>query len=709
MSETGEIVTREDVGKPTGTSQYWQLELGAAHKREKTWREERAPKVVERFRDERDKADATMTVKTNILWSNTEILKSAIISESPSPDVRRRFMTSDKVGRNAALIIERSLSYCADAYDMDRTIECVVDDVLLPGRGVAWVVYEPTLTESDDIAYQEVRTDYVYWEDYREGHARTWALMPWVARRHTMTRDELEEAFPKHGEKVALTREIDGGPSDDKADVLKRADVWEIWDKGKRERVWVAEGYDTILRTDEDPYTLKDFFPCPEPVYAISNTKNRVPLPLYSQYQDQAKELDRISDRINNLVEQLKWRGVYDAAEGQNAGLKGLATSGDGTFIGVSNWAQFQSKGGLSGVFEAQEHKDLIEAVQALFIQREQLMNTIFQITGISDIVRGATDARETKGAQQLKSQFASLRIQRLFKRLNRFVRDLFRIKGEIIAEHFTQGRLAEMTQVDLPSRQEVEQQFAQAVAQGVQQLQQAVAQNPQGAQQAIQQGQQALSQLQAEKAETVTWEDVLEVLRSDDRRANKIDIETDQTAFQDAQAEKEARLEFVGAMTSMLETMFPAIQANPSIAPFGKELVLFAARSFKVGRVLEETLEDAFDQIQKQPQQPAPDPAVMKAEADIKALQAKVQIEGQKAQMDAQMKQQEQAGDMQMRQQEHAMDMESKRLELAYDAAAHRQDMQQDAEKAEQDRAIAETRARAQAEAARNRPQRAN
>jgi hypothetical protein len=161
--------------------------------------------------------------------------------------------------------------------------------------------------------------------------------------------------------------------------------------------------------------------------------------------------------------------------------------------------------------------------------------------------------------------------------------------------------------------------------------------------------------------------------------------------------------------MTSMLETMFPAIQANPSIAPFGKELVLFAARSFKVGRVLEESLEDAFDQIQKQPQQPAPDPAVIKAQAEIKALEAKVQIEMQKAQGDMQMKQQEQQGELQMRQQEHAMDMEGKRLELAYDAAAHAQDMQQDAEKAEQDRAIAETRARAQAEAARNRPQRAN
>lgn len=668
MSDSGDIVTREEAEAPAGSSQYWQLELAAAHKRERVWREERAPKVVERFRDERHRTPGAATVKTNILWSNTEILKSAVIAESAAPDVRRRFGSADAAGRNAALVIERALSWCAEACDMDRAIEAAVDDVLLPGRGCAWVAYEPALAAGEDgeetVVGQDVATQYVYWEDYREGHARTWADMPWVARRHLMTRDELVEAFPEHGARVALTPASAGTGMDD---VVMRGEVWEIWDRQRRERVWIAEGYLQILRTDEDPYGLRDFFPCPEPVYAIHNTWNRVPLPLYSQYQDQAAELDRLSDRINNLVEQIKWRGVYDGSEGQNAGLKELASAPDGHFEAVQNWGQFQAKGGLSGVIEAQENKDLVGAVQALFAQREQLMNTIFQITGISDIVRGATDARETKGAQQLKSQFASLRIQRLFKRINRFIRDLFRIKGELIAEHFGQERLAEITQVELPTRAEVRASVQSRIAQGVRQAQAALAQNPERAREVMGQAQQALQALQREVAQTVTWEDVLEVLRSDDKRANKIDIETDQTAFQDAQAEKEARLEFVGVITGLLQQIVPGIEANPSIAPLGKELVLFAARSFKVGRVLEETLEDAFDRIRQTPApQSPPDPAILEAQAEIEALQAKARIEAQAAQ-----------GEMQMKAQGHAQDLEFQRQkgrqELALAAAEWR------------------------------------
>ena len=40
----------------------------------------------------------------------------------------------------------------------------------------------------EDITRQDIFLQYVYWKDYREGDARTWEDVPWVAYRHLMTR-----------------------------------------------------------------------------------------------------------------------------------------------------------------------------------------------------------------------------------------------------------------------------------------------------------------------------------------------------------------------------------------------------------------------------------------------------------------------------------------------------------------------------------------
>jgi hypothetical protein len=62
---------------------------------------------------------------------------------------------------------------------------------------------------------------------------------------------------------------------------------------------------------------------------------------------------------------------------------------------------------------------------------------TIYEVTGISDIVRGASKANETATAQQIKGQWAGLRISTRQKRFADFARDLIRLKAEVIAERF--------------------------------------------------------------------------------------------------------------------------------------------------------------------------------------------------------------------------------------------------------------------------------
>lgn len=677
---------REDVDNKPQSAKFWLGEVAAAGKRDDAWLK-RAAKVVDRFRDERALEDRAER-RANILWSNTEILKAALFQGVGNPDVRRRFPkkgADDKAARTAALALERGLSYCADAYDADSPIENAVEDMLLPGRGSGWVVYDADVDdESEEITREEVRIEYVYYQDFRHSAGRTWRDVWWVARCHHYSRDELRQYFPEHADKIKLEVTIAGHDyrkkSKEEEDTFKRAAVWEIWDKSKRERVYIAENYQFILRRDEDPYRLQNFFPCPEPLYSVKTTRSLEPIPEYTLYRDQAQELDQITTRLYKLVDALKRRGVYDAgSDGAENTLANIAHAADNEFLPYKNFAALMEKGGLKGAFQTEDLTPIIAVVQSLYEQRATLIQTIYEITGISDVIRGASDPNETATAQRIKGQFGSLRLQKRQQKVHRFIRELFRMKAEIMAEHFTREHLVEMTGIDMPLQAEKAQ--AQQILQMAQQAQQA-AQAAQQAQQAQQQqgGPQALPapqqppqnalvpqqpmpqippQMLAEAQRVIklpSWEEVSGILRSDERRGYKIDIETDATNRLNADDEKQQRIEFLGTMQQFMQASVPMVMQMPTMAPLVKETAMFTMRAFKIGRTLEEAFEEAFDQLANQaPPQPQPDPEqVAKAEH----IKQQMQIEQERFGIERDKHQ----ADMQFRQ----VELQGKQMELA-------------------------------------------
>lgn len=728
------------------SAKFWHSELEAAEKRDRKWHK-RADKVVARYRDERESEDSTER-RTNILWSNTEVLKSVLYQGIGNPDVRRRFPRKgkeEKAARQASIVLEHSLSYCADSYDSSGQIECAVEDMLLPGLGQCWVVYDAEVEEepaSDDseaadetvatgINDQSVRFEHVYWKDYRTSAGRKESDIWWKARRHQYSRDELKTYFPKDGDKIPLDAAIVDRPTDcaEEDDTFKRANVWEIWDKTKRQRVYVAEGYPTILRVDDDPYQLRNFFPCPEPLYSVKTTSSLIPVPEYTLYQDQAEELDRITTRLYKLIEALKRRGVYDASvDGAENQLSGLAGADDNEFLPYKGFAMLAEKGGLKGVFATEDLKPIIEVVKGLFEQRAALVQTIYEVTGISDVIRGASDPNETATAQRIKGQFGSLRIQKRQKKVQTFIRDLFRIKAEIIAEHFEREKLEEMSGVEMPLQAQVEQ-AQQTLAMLEQQKQ--MAQQPQPGVEAMganggppldgatmpqmagmapqmppmpQLSDEQLAELES-TAKAVSWEDISSILRSDNRRGYKVDIETDATVNTDEQMEKQNRIEFLSTMQGFLERAVPAAMQMPEIAPLMKELGIFAVKSFKVGRQLEEAFDDFFDQVSKRPPpQPQSDPvaeakaeqiktqtglAVEKAKGDAQVNQVKTQATVVKAQTDMAKAQFEMAAAREEREferEERIEQREADREQRQFDLIARAEDRQMDqAERAQQ------------------------
>ena len=74
----------------------------------------------------------------SMLWANTEVLKPSIYAGPCSPGVAP-LQDKDPVGRTAAELLERSATFEVERRDLDACLHHVRDDLLLPGRGVAWV------------------------------------------------------------------------------------------------------------------------------------------------------------------------------------------------------------------------------------------------------------------------------------------------------------------------------------------------------------------------------------------------------------------------------------------------------------------------------------------------------------------------------------------------------------------------------------------
>lgn len=573
-------------------------------------------KIVRRYRDDRGTDGFDYIQKRfNILWSNVQTMLPALYGRTPRAQVERRYKDQDPVGRTAAQILERALQYEIDHYgDFDASNKAAVLDRLLPGRGVVWVRFEtkevegPEVTESEgeeamepSEEYECTPTDYVYWEDFRCSPARCWDEVTWVARRVYMTRDDLVKRFGEEAKDVPLTHEPIGlnelenqGASQGEIDAQKKAQVWEIWSKPEKMVYWVAEEYSRILDKKDDPYGLDNFWPCPRPLFATQTTDTIVPVADYLLYQDQADELDRVTGRIGQLVEACKVVGIYDSS--QAAVQRMLSEGTNNTMIPCDTWAAFGEKGGMKGVVDWLPLDMVLKALNEMYMAREQTKQVIYEITGLSDIIRGASIASETATAQQIKSQYASLRLKRLQNDVAMFTSEILRIKAQLMADLYRPEVLIQMSGI-----------------------------------------------MGTEDAQYA--QDAVMLLKQEPSRSFRIEVATDSLVEMDEQAEKQSRVEFLQAAGGFMQQALPVVQASPAMGPLVAEMLLFGVRAFKAGRPLENAFDTAMAQMQ-QPQEQKPDPEMAKVEAQTQAEQAKLQGQA----MIEQFKQQQETQREQMR-----------------------------------------------------------
>lgn len=589
---------------------FWQGEIDKAKKRYRNFWSS-GDTVVDTYRMQKaDEVEVASKDKYNILFSSTETIRPNLYAQTPVVRVKLRNRdTENPTVRIGARMLEGCLAYVLDEEDFDEVMENVVEDLLLPGLGTAWVRYEPQFGKSEGqevLLDEHVRIDYVYWQDFLTGLSRGWKPVPWVAKRVWKDKRECVALFgaEKANKLEYCARENTGRDGDNNGET---AEIWEIWDKRDRMVHWYCESYPgDLLDSKPDPLKLKNFFPCPRPLRAISNTRTLVPRAYYSQYKSQAETLNTMTRRIRLLGEALKVVGLYNAAEAKLANALNPGTGN--TMIAVDQWAMFAQAGGIKGNVEWLPIEQIAQTLIQLQQAREVAKNEIYEITGFSDIIRGVSKASETLGAQNIKQNWAGARVKKAQKEVQRFARDIIAIAGEIIAEHCDPATIAKFSAVDIPDPESI------------------------------------LPGSPAEE-QMLAFEQAVDFIRNESRRVSTINIETDSTILADEEAERKDRMDFLGAAGAFLQQAVPAMQSTPELGPLLGAMLMFTIRTFPSSR----SIEEEFEKVQKvlankpaPPQESDPNGHAAKAQAAQAVAGIKAQADQQRAQTDQQTRQSE-------------------------------------------------------------------
>lgn len=651
----------------------------------------RAENIDKLYADLDRQSNITRDREFAMFWANIQVLGPSIYARQPVPVVVPRFKDRKAVPRMASEMLERCAVVLFEMEDIDHVMRLIRDDLAIQSRGVPWVRYEVKDGKKRVCIEHKDRCDFLH------EPARNWKEVGWVAGAAYMDEESGVERFGEvFKEATFKTRKEakDRGAAPD----TEQACVWEIWSKTENKVVWVAEGCDTILDESKPHLQLEGFFPCPRPAYGTTQRRSLIPVPDYAFYKDQLEEINELTARISALAEAVKVRGFYPQGAGEigdaiDAALKSVDNRQ--IMIPISGFAAFGNSSAKDTIIWLPIDM-IVTTIASLVELRRQLIDDVYQITGLSDIMRGATDANETLGAQKLKSQYGNVRIRDKQAELVRVARDVTRIAVEIMAENYSPKDLLDMSQMDIPTEADIEEEITALVDQAEAQVQQAL-QNPEMAQQAQQNpqmAQQMLSQLEQqtqakaqELREKPTVEKIMALLREQRLRPFVLDIETDSTIQPDEDAEKQRRAEFLTAMNGTMASLASLVTEMPGSAQFAGEVLKFALAPYRVGRELEQAVDDFIDQLGQSQQGQKEDPEAIKAKAEADKMKAeteqsmtefKAKMEETQTRLAAD--QQKAQTDIEAKQSESALKLEEMRNAAAERAEKHRQDMEKGA-----------------------------
>lgn len=600
-------------------------------------------KVIERYTDDRKEDSTPWPVsRLNLFHANITTLLALMYAKLPKVEADRRFADpNDDVARVAGEIATRCLQNDLNMPDclLAPVLKYSLFDRLVPGMGIARLVYgyeedkqtvvaevegeDPLYAKSDEWC-DEV---YIHWRDVRWSPARTYEELRWIAFRSYMSREEVEKRFGKgKAEGISFTSKgpamLLEGASKTPVEIDRQAEVWEIWDKDALKVRWWAQGVEEFLDEKDDPLKLSGFFPCGRPMVANASTDRYIPKADFVIAQDIYNKIDQLETRIGLLTDSCKAVGIYAGADDA---VKNMLQEGiENQLIPVDNWAMWAEKGGLKGTVEWFPIKDIAEVLQILTQQQQLWIQKLYQVTGMSDIMRGQASAAGTTATEQkIKAQFGSVRINALQEEFAAFASDLLNKKWQIIRRFYEPERIIKLSNIEnTPDAQYIPA--------------------------------------------------AIDLIKSPDSFDMRVIIRAESMAAIDMDSLKQERNEFLHATAQFVGQATQVATTMPEVVPFLMKLMQFGLAGYKSSSEMEGVIDQAIAAVEQSLQAkaaapPEPSPEEKKLQGEMQMAQMEFQQKTQSDQQAAALDQQKMQFEMQMKREEFELEKQKMEMELAF------------------------------------------
>ncbi len=513
----------------------------------------------------------------NIFWSTIETLKPFLYFKQPKPYIERAGKTVSKAQKLACEILSNALAWDLQQFDFDSIIKYARNDFLISGCGIVWERYIPEFTSQASISNpkqkieikksEKVVSEYVNPEHFLADcdAVGIWEDVSWVARKIFMSKNQAQEIF---GTEACINL-----VSADETDYHnKEVCIYEIWDKNSQNVYWLAkEKTDNFLKVVHNPLNIKGFFPCPKPIFATLTNDSIIPTPDYCLIKELLNELNGVHSRMRLTMQALKVSGAYDNSFPELANI----LNKDITLVAAKDFQRLKDCGGLKGILDFIPIEQYILALEQLAVRRQDIINQIYEITGVSDIMRGSSNAADTATAITQKTNFGTLRNQDRQNDMQRFIKELFIIKADIICEQFSAETLLKF----LPQSQQLLPEAEQAVC----------------------------------------------LLKDDKMRDMILEIETDNVF--NLEAEIQQTVNGIKTLNEIVSMALPVVSQQPLLLPLYRGMVDSFCSTLPKARAFESIIEKVFSSIEAEfqaPPSPEPNPQMQIEQQKISLEQEK-------------------------------------------------------------------------------------
>lgn len=704
------------------SSEYWKTEITQAEERSKKFIEA-AEESIRVYNAQKHVGILNDTERRlNSWWYCINTLVPAYFSSTPKAEVSLRKRTGGTIEEITAVGLERNTQYCMDCdFSFDDIGYNYALQLLLTGRSVSWARYEVELEEDEmeialfkapdgsliddkgqpftgDISEskpgpgglvlvkvkvpqkneESAVLDVVQYNDYFCSDARNETEVEWRARRAYLTRAEAEDLF---GQEIADKLHYDAYPDKDKKDWRRsedryegKAEIFEIWCEEAYKVYWGHRGSDKfIIKESEPPIDFEDFYPCAV-ICQNLDPDSVIPVSDYTHVKDQILEVERLTTRIHAVTQAVRTNSLYDASLGLQVEQLMI---GDLKMIPVQNWPSYKSRGGLQAGIETMDIGAYVSALQTLQAARQQALDQLYETLKVSDLLRGTSEQYKSATANRLESQWSSLGLVVRQNMFAKFISKSIEKLATIVATQFDPERFFDVADID------------RMIISLLPPPPPPPAPGPDGQVPMVPPSPDPQLQITAIKQQ------IIDLLRSDDRLMYRIQIASDSMVAIDQAQEQQEGAQLMSTCGDFFNQMRSLIEQYPPLLEFSIQLFQNVIKRFKSGKELDGIFTKALTQVgeiakakeeaAKQP--PPPDPIVqemqgrmqiaqMEAQARMQATQMQMQDAHEKnmlALQELQMKMQKE----QLAAQQSVQEMQMKQYSIEQDAALRQQELQ--------------------------------